>query len=249
MSAHTPGERMRRLGRRAAATVLALAAAAAGPLMIAAPAAAAPPAASLTLAVTPTATEGQPVTVTVSASDVTDLYAYDLTLEFDPALLSVDAATAVGPDGGFTSATATAGTVTLSHTRLGSSPGLAGPGPITLGTLTFTALDGGTAEIALASARLVSSTTEVTSVTAVATATTVLTALPDPEPGGGGTPSPSPSPSAGAVSGGAAASGDADDLATTGADATPWIIAGAVGVALVAAGAVVVLRRRQAVQS
>jgi LPXTG-motif cell wall-anchored protein len=245
---------MRRSRRRATATVLALAAAAAGSLLFVSPAVAAPPAASLTVAVTPTVTEGQPITVTVAAADVTDLYAYDVTLEFDPALVSVDAGTAGGPDGGFTSATTGTGTVTLSHTRLGTSPGLAGAGPITLGTLTFTALDGGTAEIVLAAARLVSSTTEVTALAAVASATTVITALPDagpePEPGSGGSGSPvaSPSPSAGVASG-SAASDDAGDLANTGADAAPWMIGGAVGVALVAAGAVVVLRRRQAVRS
>lgn len=251
MSALTPGERMRRLRRRGAAALLALAAASAGSLAAAPAAVAAPPAASLTLTVTPAATEGQPVTVTIAATNVTDLYAYDFTLQFDPALLSVDAATAAGPDGGFTSATTGPGTVTLSHTRLGTSPGLTAAAPITLGTLTLTARDGGTATVALASTRLVSSTAEVTPLTAVASTTTQLTALPDPAPGGGGSPvaSPSPSPSASLGSGGLAASGGRDDLATTGTDATPWMIAGAVGVALVAAGTVVVLRRRQAVRS
>jgi amidase len=91
---------------------------------------------------------GDEVTVTVTADAATDLYAYDLDLGFDPAVLRYDGATATDAmpytvvedsveDG--------AGSVSVLGTELGSSP--ATTGETVLATLTFTAVAAGSTEV------------------------------------------------------------------------------------------------------
>lgn len=253
MSAHPTEQRMPRPTRRGLAALVSTLAIA-GSLALAPAAVAAPPAATLGLDVTATATTGGTVTVTVTADAVSDLYAYDLELTA-PAALVAEVGSATGPDGGFTSTTADAasGTVTVTHTRLGTSPGLgsdpaAPTAPITLATMTLRAQTAGVAEIALSSARLVSTTGDVVTVVDAASASTTITAAPLPDPGTT-TPPPSTGTTPGTGTGTTpGVSGQvAGDLAATGATPTPWLIAGAVGVVLIAAGALVVIRRRQAV--
>src|SRR6218665_1322962 len=96
---------------------------------------------------------GDTITVTAVATGLVDAYAYDLDLSFDPALIAFDSDSEITPAGGFGSAAADAGTLSVVGTRLGTSPGLTGTQ--TLVTLTFTALAPGTTEIALSSGRLV----------------------------------------------------------------------------------------------
>lgn len=248
MSDTTSGERARRRTRRLAAlasTALALAAT----TIVAAPASAfaPPPAAVITIEATPAeATEGDTIQVVVTAASVTDLYAYDLAIAFDPALLAFVDDSATGPDGGFTSAVPTADGITVSHTRLGTSPGLTtgeNTPTVQLAAFSFTALGGGDATIALSTVRLVNSFDETIDLAEVDTATVTLTALPDPEPSPEPTSSPTPSPTAPVGAG----AGTSTPLATTGADAAPWLITGAVAVAVIAAGTLFVIRRRRAV--
>ncbi|MDD7945834.1 hypothetical protein PUW79_14420 [Microbacterium sp. NE2HP2] len=222
--------------------------------LAAAPAAvAAPPTATFAIGVaaTATATEGDRIDVVLTATDVVDLYAYDLDVSVPGALLDYVDDSATGPDGGFTAARETAsGTITVTHSRLGTSPGLASdPGaPLTLATLSFTAEGAGAAEIALPSVRLVGGTGETATATDAATTDITIAALPVAEP----EPEPEPSASAPVVgtpaagsgssaSGGGAASGS---LSATGGDATPIVLSAALGAALLAAGTVIVLRRR-----
>ncbi|WP_076493545.1 cohesin domain-containing protein [Microbacterium sp. RURRCA19A] len=224
----------------AIAAVLALFA----PLAAATAAHASEPAATFTLELSSSgATEGDTVLATVSGTDVSDLYAYDLVFTVtEGALASADAP--VGPDGGFTSAVEGPGTLTVSHTRLGTSPGLSGT--VVLATVPLRAIGSGTARVELTSVRLVSSTGDTAEQTDVASETVELAALPTPEPSASPSDSASPSPSS--SSSALPIVSSSGDLATTGVDATPWLISGAVGVALVAIGAVLVARRRQGVR-
>jgi len=211
---------------------------------------AAAPSASLALEVTPaSATVGDTIVVTVRASGVSDLYAYDLVLTVDDAHLTPTGQAPTGPDGGYTSGVADPGSVTITHTRLGTSPGLSSTGGIVLATLSLRASSVGAADIALSSARLVSSTGDVTEVGTSGSATVDVAALPTPEPSATPTPTASPTaaPSESATPPAAAASGTGN-LATTGLDATVWMVSGALGLALIAAGALVVARRRQRVR-
>ncbi|WP_267059311.1 cohesin domain-containing protein [Microbacterium sp. cx-59] len=233
-------------GRRLAA-LLAAATAVVGATLIAAPAAMAAPATygAITLTVDDTTiTAGDTLTVTIAADTVADLYAYDLVVGYDPALLSFDAASAVYPTGGFGDAQTGTDAVTFSSTRLGTSPGLTGPQ--TLVSFTFTALAAGSADISLDSSTLIGTAGETTAVDVTApglTATTVIAAAPvTPGPSTSPTTTPSPSASALPITG----TTPSDPLASTGADATPWLVTGAIGAALVALGAVLVIRRRQA---
>lgn len=245
MSESTSGVRPRRARTRRLTALVSTLAIATGSLLLA-PAAHAAPAAAISIDVTPTAaTEGETVEVVVTATSVSDLYAYDLRFEYDPALLELVEGSGSGPDGGYTSAVVESDSIIVSHARLGTSPGLATTGTdgIILAKFSFTVLDGGSATIALDTVRLVGSDNSVVNLADVDSATVTLTALPDPEPepepSESETSTPSPTPSASAAA--------SAPLAATGADATPWLIGGAAAIALIAAGAVLIIRRRQAV--
>lgn len=242
MSARIPTSPLRATRRVSAAIAATLALFA--PLAAATAAHAAAPAATFTLELSSSAvTEADTVLATVSGADVSDLYAYDLVFTVTEGVLE-PAAAPIGPDGGFTSALDGPGTITVSHTRLGTSPGLSGA--VVLATVPLRAIGSGTARVELTSVRLVSSTGETAEQTDVASESVEIEALPAPEPSASPTASASPSLSASASAAPIASS--SGDLATTGADATPWLISGAVGVALVAIGAVLVARRRQGVR-
>lgn len=252
MSAHSPASRPRASRRLGAALVAALALL--GPALAAPAAHAAAPAATPSIAVDPSnVTAGDPFVATVRGSGVSDLYSYDLQITFDPALIAPGADAPTGPAGGFTSHVTAPGSVTVSHTRLGTSPGLSGETEVVLASIPFRSLAAGSAVVQLSSVRLVSSTGEVVTAAAVSSASVDIAAAPVPEPQPSvASPSPSLSP-APSVSGTSSptpvpAAKSPGDLAATGLDATPWWIAGALGVALIAGGALFMLRRRQAVQ-
>ncbi len=175
MSDTKPGRTLRAPARAAALLFTPLAVV--GGFTIAAPAAmAAPPSAAITIDVAPEATEGQTVEVTASAASVTDLYAYSLVFTYDPKLLKFNANSSTSPAGGFSVESGGDGTDILPDTRLGTSPGLSGDAE--LGGFSFTAIDGGTAEISISSATLVGSTSETLELPNAAEATVSLTGLP-----------------------------------------------------------------------
>lgn len=234
--------------RLAAAT--AVTAALLGSTLLVAPAAhAAPAATDVTVAATSAAEVGDTVTVTLTAATVDDLYAYDLAVGYDADLLSFDDGSAVFPAGGFGDASAdAAGVAALAYTRLGTSPGLTGGQ--TLVTFTFTALAAGDATIELASADLVGAAGDPAAldVTAIEPATTTITAVvlppsPTPSPSTSSTATPTPSPSTSSPAA-LPAAGSTDPLAATGADATGWLVTGAVALAVVALGTLLIIRRR-----
>lgn len=195
---------------------------------------------TVTVTAPATADEGDTVTVAIPVDTVADLYAYDLTVTYDPALLEFDPASATLPAGGHSSLADAGGTIHLTHTRLGTSPGL--DGPQTLATLTFTALGGGTATVQLADATFIDSLGTATPIAAPVGTEIALTAAPVTEPSPTASDSASPSPSASAA---LAVSGDSNPLASTGSTLVVPLIAGALAVALLALGTVLVIRRRK----
>lgn len=224
--------------RRLAAATAAAAALLGATLLVAPAAHAAPTAAGVTITATSAAEVGDTVTVTIAAANVEDLYAYDLALGYDVELLSFDEGSATFPEGGFGDATADAdgGVAYLAHTRLGTSPGLVGAQPLV--SLTFTVLAAGDAVIELVSADLVGAARDTASldVTAIDPATTAITAVASP-------PSTTPSPGT-STPAALPAAGTSESLPTTGVDATPWFVVGAIALAVVALGVVLLIRRR-----
>ncbi|GAA5519879.1 hypothetical protein Lsed01_02337 [Demequina sediminis] len=202
-----------------------------------------------------TATVGDVIDVAVSIPGATDVFAFEADLDFDPALLDYVDGSARGPDGGFTSASVTGGTLTVTSTRLGTSPSL--EGDIDAITAQFTVIAAGDATLDLSSLALVGADTAV--VTAEDVDATDLTleaaAEPTPEPS---SPSPEPSQEPSAApseepsatpepsSEPTASAAPVDDsLSSTGADiALPVTLA---ALAIVAGLALVL--RRKAVQS
>ena len=202
-----------------------------------------------------TATVGDVIDVAVSIPGATDVFAFEADLDFDPALLDYVDGSATGPDGGFTSASVTGGTLTVTSTRLGTSPSL--EGDIDAITAQFTVIAAGDATLDLSSLALVGADTAV--VTAEDVDATELTleaaAEPTPEPSSpspepsqepSATPSEEPSATPEPSSEPTASAEPVDDsLSSTGADiALPVTLA---ALAIVAGLALVL--RRKAVQS
>jgi LPXTG-motif cell wall-anchored protein len=245
MSESTSGHGMLRPRGRRIASALLSSAVVLGASFALAPAAYAAPTAAITIDADDAAAEGETVAVTIAATGVADLYAYDLVFTFDPDLFEFVDDSAVGPDGGFTSGVVEDGMITFTHTRLGTSPALVSDpatSPIELITFDLLALDGGDAVISLAEVRLVGAAGDVTTRPGGVSAAVELTALPDPP-----VTEPSPTPSVTTTPLPISGSGPSQPLANTGADATPWVLGGAVGIALLAAGTVLFLARRRAV--
>lgn len=238
MPESTTRARLQRAGARALALVAAASALLGGSVALAPAAAAAPPeTGAITITAPASVTAGDTFDVTIAAAAAVDVFAYDLTITYDPALLSYTDATGTFPDGGFDSVSTGTGTVTFTHTRLGSSPGLAGA--LSLVTFGFTALSAGPATITVDGATFISSTNETTTLSEPISTITTVAALPTqtPLPSPSITESPSETPAP-------ASDGESRPLASTGSDATVWIVAGFAAAALVALGVVLVLRRR-----
>ena len=185
-----------------------------------------------------TADVGDTITVTVAAESVVDLYAYQLSIGFDPALLSLIDGSEIFPAGGFSSSSSADGVVSAVATRLGTSPGLSGAQSLV--SLTFTALAPGTAKVTLLQGALVDSAGASAGIDSGATTSTVISG-----DGGGGT-----DPGTGGGNGGTGSGGSTpppaehDPLATTGGDAGPWIVAAAAALAAAIGGIVLIVRRR-----
>lgn len=242
-----------RHGARRLVALMAASAAVVGASLAVAPAAVAAPATygTLTIASDEEVTAGDTVTVTVAADTVADLYAYDLALVFDPDLLAFDAGSAVFPTGGFDSVEEAPGALALTHTRLGTSPGL--EGPQTLVELTFTSLAAGEAVVGLGLGVLIGTEGEETAIIPDEDliTTTVIAAAPgtEPEPTASPTPTPTPTTTPTPIAtGDPAGSGDGDPLAVTGGEAGPWVAVAAFAAALVALGIALLRRRKEAVR-
>lgn len=197
-----------------------------------------------------TVTVGDDVDVTIELDDAADLFAYSITLTIDPTLLAVDPDSLTGPDGGFTSIDLDGSTVTIVHTRLGTSPGLTGP--VTLASLTFTALASGPATIAVPLVEQLDSETQSTTLSDAAEATTTIEPADDtstPTP----TPSTTPTPdlvddgdseAVGGTGSGTGTTGGA--LTATGANSGAIVAMVLAAIALIVSGTLA-LRRRRAV--
>ncbi|KRC33005.1 cohesin domain-containing protein [Oerskovia sp. Root22] len=207
---------------------------------------------------------GDTVSVTVAATGVSDLFAYELTVGFDPEVLEyVDGSgttdipgfheATLGPDGS---------SVVLTQTRLGTSP--AAEGDLTLATLDFVAVGAGDGGVTAERATLVDAATQATEVTDLGTAPITVTAVAveptdpptdDPGTGGPGTDEPGagePTDDATLVDsdGGSDpwSTGGTGSLASTGA--TVGLAAGAAFLALlVGVGLVLAARRHRARRS
>jgi hypothetical protein len=209
-------------------------------ILVASPAIAAPTT-TVTMTATPEVEAGEVVDVSVALAGTVDAYSYAITIVFDPALLDyVDASATEGPAGGFDSVEEGTGTVTILHSRLGTSPALAGD---LAASLQFTSLASGTATLTT-SVSLVDTEGVTTVLADAATAPVTITAVPvettpptettAPTPGSDPTSTPTAAP--------ASSKNDDGSLAITG------FSAGALAVFAVAALGVgfVVLRRRSA---
>jgi len=141
-------------------------------VLTAAPAHAAP---ALTVTAPVSAQVDETVPVTVTLGDLTDVYAYEVSLAVDTDTL-VPGSVGAGPDGGFDAVVPTDDGVTLVHTRLGTSPPLDGEVAV---ELELDAVAAGTAEIVV-SAELVAPDGTTTSLDGTTTVT--VSAAPTPEP-------------------------------------------------------------------
>lgn len=223
------------------------------------PAAADPTVTSTTLTATPQVTVGDAVTVDLGLAGVGDVYAYQVTLTFDPDLLEYASGGESGPDGGFDTLDSGDGTVTLAHSRLGTSPSLSGDiaTAVTLtavgdgdGTVsaavTLVDADGTTAQTAPAPAAVqvaavvVEPTPEPTP-SAPETPAPVETPTAAPAPGASPDPGATASPAASGGTGAVPAATPGSPLASTGFGAAALVLT---ATAAVAAG--LVLRRRSA---
>jgi hypothetical protein len=247
MRDRSPGTRARR--RALHATVAAL-----GLLLVAAAPAAAAPAVDEVALTGPTAAvpAGASVDVRLDLRAAADVYAYEATLAFDPTLLAFDQVTDV-PGGGFDDVATAPGSVTVRHTRLGTSPSLAGD--VTT-TVRLTTLAGGTATVRLAGLTLVGSDAVTDTRADAASLDVVVTPAAPPTPPAPTAPAPSPSPSDGAAvpspsatTPPGAAGGTGTGSGTGALSATGAQVAGVLALALAALGLGAVLVRRRAVAS
>lgn len=219
-------------------------------VLAATPAAAAPTATTVRIAAPSSATIGEPFDLDVTIPATTDVYAYEITIDTDEDALAVVDGSVSGPDGGFDRVEQDADSITIVHSRLGTSPALSGDLATSL-TLTPTAA--GDTDLAVASVVLVGSDGSSTTLTDPASTTVSVAAVPTPAPTVAPNPTPSTStaPTPGSTltavpagAGGAPVRPAGGALAWTGADVAPWAAA---SLALLALGTTLVtLRARRA---
>ena len=113
-------------------------------------------------------TLGEPVEVTVTASDLQDLYAYDVTIEFDPAAFVYVPNSAVSGTSGVTVDYPSSGSVRVVHTKLGTSP--AASGDVLLATVTLRAKGVGATTVDIPTLVSVSTDTSTTTASDVGSA-------------------------------------------------------------------------------
>ncbi|WP_152189516.1 cohesin domain-containing protein [Georgenia satyanarayanai] len=219
----------------------------------AAPALAAPDTTGLSLAVPATAAVGDTITASLELGDAADVYAYALTVEVDPEVLAVVPDSATGPAGGFDSTELAEPGATVVHSRLGSSPALAGdlaagvqldvvgPGTTTVAvSVELVGADGTTTTLpAAVSADITVDAPEPTPTDPEPTEPEPTATEPEPTPtdadDDGASDDDTPAPAPPAASGGGS-------LPSTGLDASLLVLAAA---ALTALGGTAVLVRRR----
>jgi hypothetical protein len=130
---------------------------------------------SYTVAVSSTQVSlGQTVQVTVTASDIQDLYAYDLTIEFDPAsFVYLPGSAESGTSGVTVDDPSTAG-VRVVHTKLGTSPAASGD-VVVLATVTLRAKGTGVTAVDVSSLVSVATDKATTTVADVGSAGVTVT--------------------------------------------------------------------------
>lgn len=199
---------------------------------------------TLTITTTGGAEVGDSVDVAVAVVDAYDVYGYAITLSYDPAIFAytVDSASA-GPAGGFDSVVPGDGTVTLVHTRLGTSPVLA-PGTLPA-TLSFTTIGSGTGAITASVSLVGASGAAGVAVLPVASDPIVVAAIPVPEPTATATPTATPTPSGSATPSPSATTAATGSLASTGVDGGILLAVALAGGLAIALG-VIAYRRRAA---
>lgn len=131
--------------------------------------------------------------VSFRALDLADAYGYSAEITFDAAKVTPDVDAIESGTSGVTHATVEGDTLTVVHTKLGSSP--AAMGELTLADVPFTVLaDGDLDSITLASVTIVG--TDPADVTTYDNPDVEVTPVPDPDPTASPTPEPSASPTA-----------------------------------------------------
>jgi hypothetical protein len=201
---------------------------------------------TITIAVTPEGAEvGESVSVAVEVLDTLDVYSYAITLSYDPTIFEYtpDSASS-GAAGGFDSVVLGAGTVTLVHTRLGTSPAVSGDVPA---SASFVTIGSGTGTIT-ASVELVATGGAAITVGAPAvSAPVVITAVPvaAPEPPESSSPTPTAVPSESPVPSPSATAAPTGALALTGF-AGGALVYVAIGSILAIALGLIAYRRRVA---
>ena len=161
-------------------------------VLAASPASAEPTVTSTTLTATPSVTVGDAVTVDLGLAGTTGVYAYEVTLTFDPELLTYAPGTETGPAGGFDTIETGDGTLTLVHSRLGTSPSLTGDLTAAVG---LTAVDDGDATVS-AAVTLVDSDGTSTQTSPAPAAVEIAAVAVEPTPGPTPEPTPTPDPTA-----------------------------------------------------
>jgi hypothetical protein len=217
-------------------------------LVGAAPAFAAPATESVSLTATPSVSVGDTVDIGLKLVGATDIFAYDVTLTYDPAVLSYVDGSATGPTGGFDSVEKGTGSITLVNSRLGTSPAISGD---LASIATFTAVGSGDASIDASSVSLVDETGATTALTDAASADVVVAAVATgtPTPSDSATPTPTPSTGTGAGSSSATAVPVASTSSSNGTGSlalTGLSIGGSLllGVAVIVIGIFAVRRRK-----
>jgi hypothetical protein len=215
-----------------------------------APASAAPAAASVTLTATPSVTVGAPVQASAAILGATDVFSYSVTFSFDPAIMAYSTGSATaGPAGGFDAVSTAAASVTVLHSRLGTSPTIAGDLPV---GVAFTTIASGDTSVT-ASVSLVDASGAATALPAATARIAVAAppAVPVPPASPTATPAPAPAPvPAGAEPARPAvtaptAGRDADgSLAFTGLDSGVLVALTLLAIAALVAGLILVVRRR-----
>ena len=116
---------------------------------------------------------GQAVQVTVTASDIQDLYAYDLTIEFDPASFVFMPGSAESGTSGVTVDDPSPAGVRVVHTKLGTSP--AASGDVVLATVSLRAKGTGVTTVDVSSLVSVATDKATTTVADVGSAGVTVT--------------------------------------------------------------------------
>jgi hypothetical protein len=232
----------------AAAIAVVVSAGALGVVVPAAPAAASPATPTARITAPASASVGDALPVVVTMPGTADVYSYQIDIAADHAVVTVVDGSVHGPDGGFDDVRRDGDTVTLLHTRLGTSPPLAGD---LAASVEFMATGVGSADLTVSRITTVGADGSTTTLTDPASTRVTVGAAPTAAPTA---PVPTAPPTASPGAGPGGTGPDADTartasmtsaggaLAWTGADLLPGV-ATCAGL-LLSGGALVVARRR-----